>query len=224
MGLVTAEASSNVSSHLSILAEPVLFRHAVDVADEVEVLEAGQSLVNRRKIRNIGRHLLGLERLRGHVVPFDHDPPRVGPQQSDDHLEGRRLPGPVRPQEPEDLAGLDRQRQVVDGLDLAPIVAFRYVRQLDHLTRLYFTSKDAGASGILSVSPAAKLPPALDDRDAVILEAHLVVRARVESAQLDRDRRLRRHRPAEGQDDPVPLLRAGPTGRPPRRRPRSRIP
>ena len=123
MGFVTTERELEDLEPLVDPAEPVLLRHAVDVADEVEVLEAGQSLVDGWKIRDIGRHLLGLERLLGHVVPFDHDPPRVGPQQPDDHLDGRRLPGPVRPQEPEDLAGLDRQGQVVDGLDLAAVVA-----------------------------------------------------------------------------------------------------
>ena len=147
--------------------EPLRLGHAVDVADEVEVLEAGQPLVDRRVVGDVGRQLLGPQAVRGHVVPLDDDAPRVRPQQPDDHLDGRRLAGAVRPQEAEDLARLDGERQIVDGFDLAAVVAFRNVRQFDHvsllplvyLIRRYFTSIEPGASGILRVIPAASSLP-----------------------------------------------------------------
>ena len=43
----------------------------------------------------------------------------VGRQQRGQHAERRRLAGAVRPEQAEDLARLDRERDAVDGGDLA---------------------------------------------------------------------------------------------------------
>src|SRR5690606_1951825 len=66
----------------------------------------------------------------GVAAAVDPDATRGGPVEADDHPHRRGLARAVGPEEPGDDAGLDRERDVVDG-GLLP-VPLREVRRFDH--------------------------------------------------------------------------------------------
>ena len=94
----------------------LLHGHAVDVAHEVEVLDAREELVEVRVVGDVGHDLLALKRLLldGHAV--DEDLALGEVEDAAAGLDGRGLAGAIVAEEAIDLARLDVQRQVVDGL------------------------------------------------------------------------------------------------------------
>ena len=123
----------------------VALRQAVRLAvrefGDPEAPEPGEGLlasacprhpVQRREVDQLvdDRHARVETALLGHVAPHTSRPglrlailpghgPRVGPEEAEDDPHRRRLAGPVRAQEPVDLARPDGQADAVEGLDLA---------------------------------------------------------------------------------------------------------
>src|SRR6266545_1131513 len=60
--------------------------------------------------------------MREDVLPEQPHRARVGCYQAQDGMQGGRLAGAVRAQQPDDLAGLDRERDAVDGGDRSELL------------------------------------------------------------------------------------------------------
>ena len=84
-----------------------------------EVLAAGEVAVEADAVRQVADPPLDLERATGRIQP-DHARLAVGRLgQPEQHQDGRRLAGAVLPEQPEDLAGLDLEVEMVDGDQVA---------------------------------------------------------------------------------------------------------
>jgi len=64
------------------------------------------------------------------LFPVPRNPPFAGLQDPEDHPEGRRFPGPVRPEEPEHFLFRDGQVQIPDGRKIAE--SFCHIFQLQN--------------------------------------------------------------------------------------------
>jgi len=106
--------------------DPLPLRAAVwkELQDELQVLPDSGLEEDRVLLGKIGDPQAGPVRCRarGNVPAVEVDPAVLGSDQADDHLESRRLAGPVSSQEPDDFAGLDTD--IDAGDDQAPAVAF----------------------------------------------------------------------------------------------------
>jgi hypothetical protein len=100
------------------------------LVDPLVHFAAGQAVEAALEAEQFGAGLLGVERrlLQGHADPEAHlpglgpdviaghpGPPPARGQQGAQHVHRRGLPGPVRPEEPVDLAGGDPQVDTGDG-------------------------------------------------------------------------------------------------------------
>ena len=112
--------------------DPVLFGYPVDIADEIQILQSRQPFVDGGIVRHVCRHGLALESVFLAVQAVDDDRARVRLEKPDDHFDGRGFPRAVGAQKAEDLAGLDDQVELVDGLDLALIVTLGNAPKFDH--------------------------------------------------------------------------------------------
>src|SRR5262249_33808794 len=91
--------------------------------EELDVLEGAGDAALHDRVRRLAEEALALEA----------DRPRVGLVEARDQVEERRLAGAVRPDQPDDLPGLDIERHVIDGDDAAetsPYVLEREQRQV----------------------------------------------------------------------------------------------
>ena len=78
--------------------------HPLDAALEHQVLAAGAELVDARVLRHVADRAADRVRLAADVVAGDRGGAAVGVGERDEHADGRRLAGAVRPEQPEDLA------------------------------------------------------------------------------------------------------------------------
>jgi hypothetical protein len=88
---------------------------AVQVADKLEQLTPGELGVQVGLVGNEAGRRFGLDRLGLYVVSRHVHASAGRLEQPDDHPDGGRLPGAVRPQEAEDLAGVDTKVDVIHG-------------------------------------------------------------------------------------------------------------
>ena len=100
---------------------------------ELQKLAAGELVVEERLLGHVADRAGGAADVADQVVPAHPHRARRRPQQSGEHLDGGRLAGPVGPQQREQLARRNRQRQPVHG-DLAG-VGPRHVVELNHGSR-----------------------------------------------------------------------------------------
>ena len=111
---------------------PVCRKHALQFADEVQILHDGHVGVEGRRFREVPGPALGLDRLFEHIESRDDRLALRGRHEPGQDAHRRRLAGAVGPQEAEDLAAFHPEADVFDGRDAA--VAFREVLNLDHFT------------------------------------------------------------------------------------------
>ena len=104
---------------------------AVELGVQLEVLLGGQVAVERRVLEDQADVAADVVARGRDVVAGDGRGARGGLGQRAEHVDRRRLPGAVRAEEAEDLAGLDGERDAADGLDvperLAQFVDFDHV-------------------------------------------------------------------------------------------------
>ena len=93
--------------------------HALDVADEREVVADGHVQVQRRQLGHVPDLLLHRLRLLQDVVPVQLHRALRGGEVAGDDVHRRGLPRAVGPEEPEDLAPVHGEVQAVDGQALA---------------------------------------------------------------------------------------------------------
>jgi len=91
----------------------------VQPADHLEVLEAGQVLVDGRVLAREADVRAQPRGFADDVEPRDAGRARVGPEQRREDADARRLAGAVRAEKPEDASGLDAQVDVAERLDVA---------------------------------------------------------------------------------------------------------
>src|SRR5262245_36002501 len=93
-------------------------REVQRLEDGEQVLLDGQLPEYRRFLWQIADPLAAplVHRQPGDLLTLEKDPPAVGREQADHHVEGRRLAGAVRPEESDDLTALDVEGDGVDDL------------------------------------------------------------------------------------------------------------
>jgi hypothetical protein len=109
---------------------PLLWWHALDARDEIQILAHGHVRIERRRLGQVTGPALRIDRMRENVVPGHGRPPlgrRHVPGQ-DPHR--RRLSRAVRTQKTENLSSLDLEADVVNCGHAT--VAFRDVLDLYH--------------------------------------------------------------------------------------------
>ena len=89
-------------------------RHAVQVALQLEVLDAGRLGVDAVLLADDADRLPDAERLPHDVVPGNDRAALVGLGQRRQDLHRRRLAGAIRAEQPEDRAALDREAHAVE--------------------------------------------------------------------------------------------------------------
>ncbi|MFT3686709.1 MAG: hypothetical protein QM783_17615 [Phycisphaerales bacterium] len=90
---------------------------AIDVerrGEELQVFVDGEVVVNAQEVGHVADAVLDQLDLRRGVEPADVGDARVGADQARENFHRRAFACAVGPDEPEDLAGPDRQRQVVE--------------------------------------------------------------------------------------------------------------
>ena len=95
----------------------------------------------------------------GHDLVGDHDAARVGLLEARDHPQQRRLAAARRPEHRHQLAALDLEVQLADGLDRAERLRQAAHPHVAHTGATSGSSTQAGAAGDASTSP----PPARPD-------------------------------------------------------------
>ena len=91
----------------------------VEIGHELEVLLAGEEVVDRRELAghaDLGAHAL---RIGPQVVSADLDLPGVGSEHRGEHVDGRRLAGAIRAEQREDRSGGDLEVDPVEDDVLA---------------------------------------------------------------------------------------------------------
>ncbi len=88
-------------------------------AIEIQILLHRQESVERELLRHVADLLFGLARRAAQVLSRDARLARGRLQQPAQHLERRRLAGPVRSEQPEDLAFADVKRHIVGRDEIA---------------------------------------------------------------------------------------------------------
>ena len=110
------------TDHLEQLADarPLLPRvDPVELGEVAQVVERREALVEAAvTAEDVADALAHPVRVLDDVAPEDARLPRRRDQQGDEHLDRRRLPGPVRPEQAEQLALLDREAHAAHRLDL----------------------------------------------------------------------------------------------------------
>jgi hypothetical protein len=112
-----ASAQSGQSDQLEQLFAtllPIGFRPAPDPEREVEILP-DRHLPEERVVLEYESDAAGLWGEIGDVPSRDHDPSRINVRESRDHPQDRALSAPARPEEDEELAVLDLQREPADS-------------------------------------------------------------------------------------------------------------
>jgi hypothetical protein len=89
-------------------------------ADEFEIFERRELVVDHRLVGNPGHHLLGRDRIGKGVDAEYGNRPGIGPQQAHQHAQGGGLARPVGPEQRVEFAGADREvepihRRAVEG-------------------------------------------------------------------------------------------------------------
>ena len=118
----------------------------VEAGDEEEILLDRQVLVEREPLRHVADLLLDAAALADDVIAEHGSLARVRSEKPADHADGRRLARAVGPEEADDLAGRDLERDVIDGDRLAE--AFGQVRNVDDVrgrAAQGFTAQDLGS-------------------------------------------------------------------------------
>jgi len=82
---------------------------APGLGDEAEEFLHGHLAVGWCALREVTDAALHRHRVLRHVVSIDERGTGGGPQESRDHLHGRRLAGAIGPEEAEDVAAVDRE-------------------------------------------------------------------------------------------------------------------
>jgi len=85
----------------------------------MEILLHGQVTVKTETLRHISDPAADFRGLLLYVVAEDEGPARRGPQQSQEHADGRGLPRAVRPQKPEYLPTMDAEADLVHRGEVA---------------------------------------------------------------------------------------------------------
>src|SRR5262249_32543128 len=94
-------------------------RDAVEGALEVEVFASGEQVVERGLLERGADRRADTRPVLDDVEAGDARAARGGGQERRQHVHRRRLPGAVRPEESEDLTGLDAEGDSVDRVDPA---------------------------------------------------------------------------------------------------------
>ena len=94
-------------------------RDAVQASRVAQVLAPGHAVVEADAVRQVADAALHLERVPGRIEADDAGPARRRLGQAEEHQDGRRLAGAVLAEQPEDLAGVDLEVEVVDGDEVA---------------------------------------------------------------------------------------------------------
>ena len=110
-----ARSSPNRSTSSSMRACGLVRRQVIEARVQDQVLADGQLAVERERLRHVAEVLAHLHAARLDRAAEQRRRPLRGRQQPGQHLHGRRLAAAVGAEEAEDLAALDRQRDVVDG-------------------------------------------------------------------------------------------------------------
>src|SRR5260221_160805 len=128
-------------------------RPAIEIVDAVEPRDEAQMLFDRqvleqmRFVRHERQPALGLERIVDEVVRVDAHVPRRRPQDAGQRAQRRRLARAVGPDEADDFAVGDLEREVVDGREGAGcrgIGAAEVVDGNGHWSRRYVTIRGSG--------------------------------------------------------------------------------
>ena len=110
----TNSASSNRSISRSIARATCCVVHAVHAADELQDLAAGKLVVKKRLIGHVADQRDGVARLRHDVVTADANGAAAGPNQADEHFDGRGFAGAVVAEQRVELAAVHAQVQILD--------------------------------------------------------------------------------------------------------------
>src|SRR6266849_7506820 len=119
--------------HLVDAPVPFVRRNAVDESVELEILAAGQLVVERRVLEDEADPLAHTRRVGGHVDACHPGGAGGGCEQGAENRDGRRFTGAVRPEKPEYLAMADLEVDSAHGLDL--FVSLDQAVSLDHSIR-----------------------------------------------------------------------------------------
>ena len=124
--------------HLSGAASALAAAEAVQAADQLEVLAAGQQLVERRGLAGEAEQTAGGRRLPAHVYATDAHCAAVRDEQRGENPHQGRLAGAVRSQKTKDLALADPERHPVERPSLAERLGD--VLDLDHPSSHFHTT------------------------------------------------------------------------------------
>ena len=92
--------------------------HALQAALEDEILPTGRLAVDTGRLRDVPDRPPHGTRVARDVVAGDGGVPTVGRRQRGEDAHGRRLPGAVRPEQPEELARRHAERHPVERADV----------------------------------------------------------------------------------------------------------
>ncbi len=92
---------------------PLLPLYLENIGEKYQVLHHRQVAVERELLRHVADALFDLFRLLDRVEPGHMRAARSGVHNRAQHADGRRLTGPVRSQQPKNLAALDAQVELV---------------------------------------------------------------------------------------------------------------
>ncbi len=109
-------------------------RHFEQVCEELDVLVDGEILVEAEALRHVAYMGLCGFRVGDGVDPVDHDRAGIRPHHSGEHAQRRGLAGAVGPDQPENLAAVDREGEAVDRGDVGE--SFDETVDADELNRL----------------------------------------------------------------------------------------
>src|SRR5262249_20046987 len=97
----------------------VVHRPAAQPVEEADQLPAGHVLVEAQLAGEVGDQLAGGAAVGPAVVPADGGAPAGGAQEAQQQAQGGGLAGPVGPEQADDLAGPDAEREVGQGGEVA---------------------------------------------------------------------------------------------------------
>jgi hypothetical protein len=109
---------------------PIARRHPLDAGDEVQILPHGHLGIERRRFGQVAGPALRVDGMVEDVEAGHRGAAFRGRHVAGQDPHGRRLPGPIWPQESEDFPPFDAKTDVVHGGDAA--VAFSDVLNLNH--------------------------------------------------------------------------------------------
>lgn len=100
--------------HVAYALLPLAPRHVEEAGEQLDVLAPGQGPVGGQLLRQVADRAADGHPVTRHVEAEDLDHAGPGREEGGDQPDRRRLPGAVRPEEPEDLSFDDVQVDVVD--------------------------------------------------------------------------------------------------------------